>query len=185
MNRLEKLRSALSRLQSDRAQLTQTWYLQNCWVTQSKPGGTARTEHKYWQVRSREPILDGKTAKHLKPDEVEDYRAAIARGRQLKQIDRQIEKLQQQLAKLSVTTGSLSGSPAAEQQTLLIPELPPSQRSQRAEATVLLSGERVDLAEQERLVQEVLTYSRALRVAVRQSINQGRKLGARNIELRN
>ncbi|MBD1846686.1 hypothetical protein H6F89_25360 [Cyanobacteria bacterium FACHB-63] len=185
MNRLEKLQSALDGLKAERVQITQSWYLQNCWVTQSKPGGTARTKHKYWQVRSRQPMLDGKTVKHLKVDEVEDYKAAIARGRRIKQIDQQIEKLQQQLAKLIFTTGSLNRSSDTDEHPFPTSKLPASERSQRVEETVPTLGELVDLAEQERLVQEVLTNSRALRVAVRQSINRGRKLGARNIELRN
>jgi hypothetical protein len=55
-------------------------------------------------VRSRQAMFNGKTLKHLRADEVEDYRAAINRGRQLKQIDRQIEKLQQRLFALTTTT---------------------------------------------------------------------------------
>lgn len=105
MNSVEKLQSALDALNSKRSQIAgEGWYLQHCWLVQVKPGGNARTDRKYWQVRSRQPLFDGKTLKHLKPDEVEDYRAAIERGRQLKQIDRQIEKLQQQLEQLIATT---------------------------------------------------------------------------------
>ena len=105
MYAVEKLQSALDALKTKRSQIAgEGWYLQHCWLVQVKPGGNARTDRKYWQVRSRQPMFDGKTLKHLKLDEVEDYRAAIARGRQLKQIDRQIQKLQQRLEQLIATT---------------------------------------------------------------------------------
>lgn len=188
MNRLEELQSALNTLKAERERVTQNWYLQNCWVTQSKPGGTARTTQKYWQARSRQPIFDGKTVKHLKADEVEDYKAAIARGRQLKQIDRQIEKLQRQLAKLIFTPETLSGLPASSSETcghsLPSSALPTSEPGQAPEAIPTTVVESVDLAEQTRLVQEILTNSRALRRALQRSIAQGKKLGAKNIDLR-
>ncbi|BAZ20054.1 hypothetical protein NIES4073_09280 [Kalymmatonema gypsitolerans NIES-4073] len=111
MHTLEKLQSALDALNTERTRIAREgWYLQNCWLVQVKPGGNARTDRKYWQARSRQAMFDGKTLKHLKPDEVEDYKAAIARGRQLKQIDRQIEKLQQRLEQLTATTDSSSDS---------------------------------------------------------------------------
>ena len=105
MYAIEKLQSALDALNTKRSQIASEGpYLQHCWLVQVKPGGNARTDRKYWQVRSRQPMFDGKTLKHLKPDQVEDYKAAIARGRQLKQIDHQIEKLQQRLEQLIATT---------------------------------------------------------------------------------
>ncbi|KAB8321041.1 hypothetical protein SD81_005885 [Tolypothrix campylonemoides VB511288] len=111
MHTLEKLLSALDALNTERAGIAREgWYLQNCWLVQVKPGGNARTDRKYWQARSRQAIFDGKMVKHLKPNEVDDYKAAIARGRQLKEIDRQIEKLQQQLEQLTATTDSSNGS---------------------------------------------------------------------------
>ncbi len=125
MYAVEKLQSALDALNTKRSQIAgEGWYLQHCWLVQVKPGGNARTDRKYWQVRSRQPMLEGKTLKHLKSDEVEDYRAAIARGRQLKQIDRQIEKLQQQLEKLTPTTDS---SRSSSTQILQHPPSPPYQ----------------------------------------------------------
>jgi hypothetical protein len=102
MGALEQLQASLELLQSERSQLmSQGWYLQHCWLVQVKPGGTARTTRQYWQVRSRQPLFDGKMLKHLPASEVEDYRAAIARGRKLQQIDRQMIKLQQQLEKFT------------------------------------------------------------------------------------
>lgn len=187
MSKLKKLQSALDALNTQRSQVAGAgWFLQNCWLVQVKPGGTARTNCKYWQVRSRQPIFDGKTLKHLKPNEVEDYRAAIERGRQLKQIDRQIEKLQQQLAQLMPTTDSSSGasdSSAAHEPPLEIPMLPTAVQ-QPMEKQLLNLEKFTELAEQERLVKEVLANSQALRASLRQSVALGRQLGARNIDLR-
>ena len=124
MYTLEKLQSALDALNIERAQIAgEGWYLQNCWLVQVKPGGNARTNRKYWQVRSRQLMFDGKTLKHLRADEVEDYRAAINRGRQLKQIDRQIEKLQQRLLALATTTQSKVTFTDVDEQERLVKEV--------------------------------------------------------------
>ena len=120
----EKLQSALDALNIERAQIkSEGPYLQNCWLVQVKPGGNARTNRKYWQVRSRQAMFNGKTLKHLRADEVEDYRAAINRGRQLKQIDRQIEKLQQRLLALATTTQSKVTFTDVDEQERLVKEV--------------------------------------------------------------
>lgn len=98
METLEELQNRVKTLNLKRSQLmTAGLCLQGCWLVQVKPGGTARTSRRYWQVRSQQPIFDGKRLKHLKEAEVESYRSAIERGRQLKQIDHQIESLQHQI----------------------------------------------------------------------------------------
>ncbi|WP_414581410.1 hypothetical protein [Scytonema sp. PCC 10023] len=212
---LEKLQSALDALNTERVRIAgEGWYLQNCWLVQVKPGGNARTDRKYWQARSRQAIFDGKMLKHLKPDEVEDYKAAIARGRQLKEIDRQIEKLQQQLEQLTATTDSLSASGIStpHETPLQIPMLATDsfERSplfaQNVSSANLLGeaepgsgigrGTRslegqpqstvifTDLTEQERLVKEVIAKSQALRASLRHSVAVGKLLGARIIDLR-
>lgn len=185
---LEKLQSAVDALNTKRSQIAgEGWYLQHCWLVQVKPGGNARTDRKYWQVRSRQPMFDGKTLKHLKPDEVEEYRTAIARGRQLKQIERQIEKLQQQLERLTTTTDTSSGSSGS----LSTPPKTPLQNPILSTESFVRSLEGqpqskvtfTDVTEQERLVQEVLAKSQALRASLRQSIALGKLLGAKNIDL--
>jgi hypothetical protein len=94
MDVLEKLQTRVELLKIERNRiLNEGWYLQYCWLVRVKPGGTARTSRQYWQVRSRQELFDGKKLKHLHANEVEEYRAAILRGRQLQQIDRQIAKL--------------------------------------------------------------------------------------------
>lgn len=184
---LEKLQSALNALNTQRAQITGAgWWLQHCWLVQVKPGGTARTNTKYWQVRSRQPIFAGKTLKHLKPDEVEDYRAAIERGRQLQQLDRQIAKLQQRLSQLLPAANTVSDSSVSPlQETSLPPSmLPIDACRQPMQAQSLNSVQFTTLAEQERLVQEVLANSQALRASLGQSLAKGKRLGERNVNLR-
>jgi hypothetical protein len=193
MSSFEKLQSDLDALNAQRAQIAgEGWFLQHCWLVQVKPGGTAHTDSKYWQVRSRQPLFNGKTLKHLKAEEVEDYRAAIARGRQLKQIDRQIEKLQQRLRQqTSITDTSRDASsrsfPSTPQETpVQVPMLADgSQRSSKESVEQPLEpGKSADLTEQERLVKEVLANSRALRASLQQSVALCRRLGAKNINLR-
>jgi len=189
MSTLEELQSDLDALNTQRAQVVEGgWFLQHCWLVQVKPGGTAHTNCKYWQVRSRQPLFNGKTLKHLKADEVEDYRAAIERGRKLKQIDRQIEKLQQRLRQQTSTTDTLSHSLVSTPQEtpLQIPMLAGGlERAMEESGKQPLNLEKfADLTEQERLVKEVLASSQTLRASLRQSVALCKQLGARNIDLR-
>jgi len=190
MYAVEKLQSALDALNTKRSQIAgEGWYLQHCWLVQVKPGGNARTDRKYWQVRSRQPMFDGKMLRHLKSDEVEDYKSAIARGRQLKQIDRQIKKLQQQLEQLTTTTDSSSGSSGSSS----TPNKTPLQNPILSTESIERSPEGqpqskvtfADMTEQERLVKEVLAKSQELRDSLRQSGIVSQKLRTRYLNLRN
>lgn len=181
-----KLQSALDALNTQRSQIAgEGWYLQHCWLVQVKPGGNARTDRKYWQVRSRQPMFDGKTLKHLKPDEVEDYKAAIDRGRQLKQIDRQIEKLQQQLEQLIATTDSSGSSSTPHKTPLQNPILSTESLQESLEEQPQSKVTFTDVTEQERLVQEVLAKSQKLRNSLRQSSAVNQQLRAKYLNLRN
>lgn len=174
MHLQEKLQLTLDALDRERSQIAaEGWYLQHCWLVQVKPGGNARTACKYWQVRSRKALFDGKKLKHLKPDLVEAYKVAIERGRRLDRIERQIEKLK--LQQLAVTTDSLN---------LIAVTLPPSnlildpgkQQPKEAPKIELFTN----LTEQERLVKEALAKSQTLRASLRQSIMRCKAIGARN-----
>jgi len=94
MDTLNSLQAELSILVVERTWIEKQGYLQGCWVAQYKPGGSARTEKVYWQARSSQAMFDGKKAKHLKASEVSEYQAQIARGRRLRQLNRQIVALQ-------------------------------------------------------------------------------------------
>jgi hypothetical protein len=74
--------------------------LLDCWIAQSKPSGTARTEHAHWQLRSRKAQFGGKKSKYLKASEVRQYEEAIARGKELKRLEREIGALQQKVEKI-------------------------------------------------------------------------------------
>ncbi|MBW4470611.1 MAG: hypothetical protein KME45_09420 [Stenomitos rutilans HA7619-LM2] len=188
MSPVERVQFDLEALKTQRAQVVEEgWFLQHCWLVQVKPGGTAQTNCKYWQVRSRQPLFNGKTLKHLKAHEVEAYSAAIARGRQLKQIDRQIEKLQKQLGQQTAKTDVLGRSFAltAQEPPLPVPMLVGGHPRSEAAAIQPLTLEAIDATEQERLVKEVLASSRELRASLRQSVALCRQLGARNVNLRN
>ena len=189
MHTPEKLQSALDAVKTKRSQIAdQGWYLQNCWLVQVKPGGNARTDHKYWQVRSRQPLFDGKNLKHLRADEVEAYKGAIERGRQLKQIDRQIDKLEQQLQQLTTTTDSLTSSsltsstpPKTPYQNPILPKESIKRSLPEPPQPKLVF---TNIAEQELLVQEVLAKSQALRNLLRHSRARNQQL-RRTIKLTN
>ena len=117
---------------------------------------------------------------------MEDYRAAIARGRQIKQIDRQIEKLQQRLTQQTSPADTSSSSfPSTSQE--MPPQVPMlaggAERSPKA-SLEQSSVELTNLTEQDRLVKEVLASSQALRASLRQSVALGKQLGARHTDLR-
>jgi AmiR/NasT family two-component response regulator len=65
-------------------------------IDSSTPGGTARGNPSV-QYRLR---IQGQKARYLKPGEVAPIRAAIARGRQLRKLQREVERLQGQLHRI-------------------------------------------------------------------------------------
>jgi hypothetical protein len=101
MIKLQVLKQELATLQAERMRISgEGEVLLDCWVAQSGAGGTARTKKHYWQVRSRNPIFDGKKSKYLKAHEVAEYEAAIARGKRIKALSKEIQKLQQRISKV-------------------------------------------------------------------------------------
>ncbi|MBD2464438.1 hypothetical protein H6G89_25865 [Oscillatoria sp. FACHB-1407] len=214
MSTLEELQSELIELNAQRDQIAENWFLQQCWLVQVKPGGTARTNTKYWQVRSRQPILDGKTLKHLKPNEVEDYKAAIARGRQLTKIDHQIKKLQQQIEQLNTTdpihyayeSSATEPVPSSNRNQRRSPQRSKKQatlenpiqldqvneviaRSQQLSNGLQQTGrinqaKLAEVVEEARLVQELIANTQALRASLRQAAAVNNRLRQQNHELR-
>ena len=68
-------------------------YLQDCWIAKYQPAGTAKGKNTYHHLRSRYPQFNNKKSQHLKADEVVHYYKLIDNGRELKRIERQLEKL--------------------------------------------------------------------------------------------
>ena len=101
MNQYIELLEHLKTLQAEKARVSnEGTVLVDCWIAISKPGGTARSTNAHWQLRSRKPQFAGKKSKYLKAAEIGEYEAAIARGKQLKQLNKQIESLSQRISRV-------------------------------------------------------------------------------------
>ena len=101
MNRYSELLKTLEDLEAERTRISgEGDVLLDCWLAESKPGGTARSQKAHWQLRSRKAQFNGKKSKYVRAADVEQYEAAIARGKQLRQLDRQIEALHQRIVKI-------------------------------------------------------------------------------------
>jgi len=108
MNSYMELLARLQDLEMERNRIRNEGdVLVDCWLAQSRPSGTARTNHAHWQLRSRKPQFGGKKSKYVKTAEVGHYEAAIARGKQLKHLDRQIEALRKQSSKIEALIAAM------------------------------------------------------------------------------
>ena len=101
MNPYEALLNSLEHLQAQKRQLQeQGLVLFDCWIGQSRPGGTAINPSCHYQLRSRKAQFNGKKSRYLKASEVRAFRGAIARGKIIKQLNRQILTIEQKLARI-------------------------------------------------------------------------------------
>ncbi|PSB25351.1 hypothetical protein [Stenomitos frigidus] len=101
MTKYLELLESLNTLEAERTRISNegdVWF--DCWLAASKPGGTARSQKAHWQLRSRQAQFSGKKSKYVKSSEVGQYEAAIARGKHLKTLDRQIELLQKRVERI-------------------------------------------------------------------------------------
>ena len=85
---------SLSALKRERARLEQEGMLFGCRIVAYRPGGTARGKHVYYQLRSKEPLENGKRTRHLKSAEIGHYRRLIANGKRFRQLERHIAYLE-------------------------------------------------------------------------------------------
>lgn len=85
---------SLSTLKRKKESIEQEGYLHGCWIELYRPGGTAKGDNVYCQLRSRKPLSNGKRRRHLKTDEIAVYRQLIENGRKLKRIEREIALLE-------------------------------------------------------------------------------------------
>ena len=100
---------SLSSLKREKWRIEQEGYLLGCWIGSYRPGGTAKGEKTYLQLRSREPLDNGKRSRHLKPDEIVYYQRLVENGRLLKKITRQIARLEKKsISSRAVLTSSAS-----------------------------------------------------------------------------
>lgn len=73
-------------------------------IDSSKPGGTTVRGQPSTQYRLR---IKGQKARYLKASEVAETRAAIARGKRLKQLERQRQRVQVKLDRLAAKAAEL------------------------------------------------------------------------------
>ncbi|MGI0486416.1 hypothetical protein ACN4EK_13330 [Pantanalinema rosaneae CENA516] len=73
-------------------------------IDSSKPGGTTARGQPSTQFRLR---VKGQKARYLKASEVAKTRAAIARGKRLKQLERERQRVQAQLERLAAKAAEL------------------------------------------------------------------------------
>lgn len=85
---------SLSVLKRKRELIEQEGYLQDCWIEIYRPGGTAKGDNTYCQLRSRKAFNNGKRRRHLKQNEVAVFKRLIENGRKLKRIEREIAWLE-------------------------------------------------------------------------------------------
>ncbi len=108
MTKYLELLESLKTLETEKARISgEGNVLLDCWLSESKPGGTARSQKAHWQLRSRKAQFNGKKSKYIKASDVGLYQAAIARGKQLRQLDQQIEALRQRISKIEVAIAAI------------------------------------------------------------------------------
>lgn len=101
----------ISALKRSIAQIEQEGYITDCWIARYRPGGTARGEESYFQLRSRNPFTDGTRTKHLSAGELPAYQKLVENGRLLKKLKRQLARVEQQ----DVTTHNVLTSSASDE----------------------------------------------------------------------
>ncbi|MEN8443679.1 MAG: hypothetical protein ABG776_01570 [Cyanobacteria bacterium J06555_13] len=88
-------------------------FLQGVRVERTPAGGTAsreaQAECKYARLRAgKGNLLDnGKKSKYIPVREIDQYQAMCARGKAISQLERKIQKLQQELARLNAIAAEL------------------------------------------------------------------------------
>lgn len=97
MKSIEELKAEIARLQAEIDRISREGrVLTDCWIASAKPGSK---KHKYPRLKSRRPIFDGKKTEYLSihGSALAEAEAAIARGRQIKGLTKQIKTLNERL----------------------------------------------------------------------------------------
>lgn len=98
--------ATLESKQAELAALKSEHCLFDCWIGRAKPQGTAGSpsqKRDYHRLQSRRPQFAGKKTLYLPQAQVADYEAAIARGKRVRQLEREIAKLVNKLDAVSIT----------------------------------------------------------------------------------
>jgi len=98
----------LTHLKRQKRLIEEQGYLQDCWIAKYQPAGTAKGRNTYYHLRSSFPQFNGKKSKHLKTEEIPHYQQLIKNGRNLKQIERQLQKLTYRISQREALTSNES-----------------------------------------------------------------------------
>jgi hypothetical protein len=105
---MKKSRAHLTHLKRRKRLIEEFGYLQDCWIAKYQPAGTAKGKNTYYHLRSRLPQFNGKKSQHLKADEMVHYQKLIENGRELKRIERQLQKLTYRISQREAFTSNES-----------------------------------------------------------------------------
>jgi len=98
--KLEDLKAELLSLQVELASVqSQGRVLTDCWIAKAKPGSN---KNKYPRLKSRKPIFNGKKTEYLSVhgSALAEAEAALARGRVVKQLNKRIQTLSEEISQL-------------------------------------------------------------------------------------
>lgn len=103
---LQELKAKFAELQVEAARIrAQGEILTGAKIDSSKPGGTSRGNPST-QYRLR---IKGHKSRYLKANEVEETRAAITRGKQLQKLERELQRMQNEIVKKEALLYELIG----------------------------------------------------------------------------
>ena len=85
---------SLAHLKRKQEELQRDGVLFDCWIEYSRPGGTARGNHRYGKLRTRKAFANGRCSRYLKDEEIPVFQRLIDNGRDLKRIEREIAWLE-------------------------------------------------------------------------------------------
>lgn len=89
--------------------IEQEGYLSNCWIARYTPGGSAKGEHSYYQLRSRVPFANGKRTQHIPLEALPHFVKLVNNGRLLPNLRQQVAQLEAQpYTALNMLTSSIS-----------------------------------------------------------------------------
>jgi len=98
----------LSALKREKERIEKEGFLLGCRIVPYRPGGTAGGKNVYYQLRSAEPLDNGRCTRHLKTEEIGRYRQLIANGKKLRELKRHIAYLEsgKQCARTVITSSA-------------------------------------------------------------------------------